>query len=367
MIRIILDGQYGSCGKGAYCAWLAWEEPPKVAVRTGAPNAGHSIHIGDNRFVIALRHIPAACINPDVEFLVIPAGALIDIDVLIKEIKTLEAFGINIKDRLWIDPRATVITKFDKAEEKDLIEKIGSTGEGVGSTRAQRAMRTAIKINKLTHSDVEDEIDECIREPYWLGDRCKKDLVHVEMTQGFGLSREFGHYPYVTSENIVPAQALVEMGVNVWDIKVDMLMRTYPIRVAGNSGPLENEITWEELRKRTKGYVNEEKTTVTGKTRRVGEWDARWARHAEKIVNPNRIILTFGDYIYPRIGREIDKSINQDGKRWHQMQESYENQLIDLLTCGESLDIYKKSFKGKIHAVSFGFGCIVRTPDWEAN
>ena len=50
--------------------------------------------------------------------------------------------------------------------------------------------------------------------------------------------------------------------------------RVYPIRVAGNSGPLAGETTWEEL------GLPEEKTTVTHKTRRVGQWDRKLIREA---------------------------------------------------------------------------------------
>src|SRR5690625_6041880 len=60
-LTIVLDGQYGSCGKGAYAQWLAAEEKPALALRTGGPNAGHSVITP--RGVVALRHIPAACVE----------------------------------------------------------------------------------------------------------------------------------------------------------------------------------------------------------------------------------------------------------------------------------------------------------------
>ena len=131
MIKVILDGQYGSCGKGAYAAWLAKIDEPEVAVRTGSPQAGHSIRYAGE--VIKLRHIPAACIIPRTK-LVIPAGALVNTKVLLQEIELLESYEIDISDRLYIDPRATLVLIGDIEHEREvkLSERIGSTGEGIG-------------------------------------------------------------------------------------------------------------------------------------------------------------------------------------------------------------------------------------------
>jgi hypothetical protein len=89
-----------------------------------------------------------------------------------------------------------------------------------------------------------------------------------------------------------------------------MVARVYPIRVAGNSGPLENETTWAEL------GLPEEKTTVTHKIRRVGEWDSKLIReaamangiatHKYQLTPPNynapgRVALTMVDQKIPQI------------------------------------------------------------------
>lgn len=77
------------------------------------------------------------------------------------------------------------------------------------------------------------------------------------------------------------------------------MYRTYPIRVAGNSGPLNRETTWEQI------GVAPEQTTVTKKTRRVGEWDSQLANQAmEANGGPAPQVhaaLTGFDYLYPEL------------------------------------------------------------------
>jgi adenylosuccinate synthase len=95
--------------------------------------------------------------------------------------------------------------------------------------------------------------------------------------------------------------------VDIFDVWVTA--RTYPIRVAGNSGPLENETNWEEL------GLEAERTTVTQKIRRVGHFDAALVREAV-IANggsPNvKIALTMFDYIFPELKDQSQIDILSD-------------------------------------------------------
>jgi adenylosuccinate synthase len=82
------------------------------------------------------------------------------------------------------------------------------------------------------------------------------------------------------------------MGAEVW-----VVLRTHPIRIAGDSGPLESETSWEKL------GLEPEYTTVTKKIRRVGGWNPEWAiKSVEANRAPGRnpkIALTFADYWWP--------------------------------------------------------------------
>lgn len=79
-----------------------------------------------------------------------------------------------------------------------------------------------------------------------------------------------------------------------------MVIRTYPIRVAGNSGPMENEISWDELSRRT-GMDLCERTTVTKKVRRVAEFDDGLFLNSCTLNAPTELALTFADYVDPFI------------------------------------------------------------------
>jgi adenylosuccinate synthase len=85
--------------------------------------------------------------------------------------------------------------------------------------------------------------------------------------------------------------------------------RTYPIRVAGNSGPLESETSWQEL------GLEAERTTVTQKIRRVGHFDASLVKEAV-IANGGsptvKIALTMFDYIFPELKDQTGIDILSD-------------------------------------------------------
>lgn len=108
-----------------------------------------------------------------------------------------------------------------------------------------------------------------------------------------------GIYPFVTSRDATAANFLAEAGISpllVTDIV--LVIRTFPIRVAGNSGPLPHEITWEELSRRI-GKEVVERTTVTKKIRRVAEFDLAIVQKAILVNRPTQIALQFLNYLYP--------------------------------------------------------------------
>jgi adenylosuccinate synthase len=104
---------------------------------------------------------------------------------------------------------------------------------------------------------------------------------------------------------------LSQAGISPWDRAVDVFdvwvtARTYPIRVAGNSGPLENETSWEQL------GLEAERTTVTQKIRRVGHFDSKLVRDAV-VANGGaptvKIALTMFDYIFPELKNQAQIDI----------------------------------------------------------
>ena len=92
------------------------------------------------------------------------------------------------------------------------------------------------------------------------------ERVVVEGTQGFGLSVYYGTYPYTTSRDTTAAGALSEAGLSPRDVDcIALVLRAFPIRVSGSSGPMPREITWREVQRRSRANVDlTEYTTVTG-------------------------------------------------------------------------------------------------------
>lgn len=300
-VYVVVGGQYGSEAKGAIAGYLAAGESPLLAVRVAGPNAGHTIYDDAGRRW-ALRTIPVAAVTNPNAILAVGPGSELDLEVLEAEIEALEAAGHKVKNRLIIDGQATVIEEEHKYREAALVGRIGSTGKGIGAARADRIMRTA------TLARDTDAVSEYTADVAGVA-RLNMDLgvdVMVEAAQGYGLGLHAGHYPQCTSSDCTAIDALSMAGVSPWRryrggesaLEVWVVFRTYPIRVAGNSGPLQEEMQWADL------GVPEELTTVTQKVRRVGGWDAQLARQAiEANGGPRsdcvRVALTMYDYIDP--------------------------------------------------------------------
>lgn len=281
-LQVVVGAQYGSEAKGHVTDRLNGEALGRSGevynVRVAGPNAGHTVYDhreGKEGFKYALRQIPVGGARPGVRCL-IAAGSEIDPEVLFSEITMLREAGLNISGRLWIDPEATLITTEDKQRETGLVGSIGSTGKGVGAARASRLMRQAVRVK-----DHPEFMDTCNLFGVRIVDTAamlrlvaarKDTTIVIEGTQGFGLGMHAGHYPRVTSSDCRALDFLAMAGVSPWqdgvaEFEVWAVARVYPIRVAGNSGPLQDETTWEAL------GLPPEYTTVTRKERRVGLWD----------------------------------------------------------------------------------------------
>lgn len=304
-LLVVVDGQFGSTGKGNVAGWLAATEAgPIAAVRVSGPNAGHTV-IGDDGTVWKLRQLPTAAVTrPDAD-LYIAAGSEVDPEVLTAEVLALDGAGYEVSRRLFVDGMATLLDPQYKEQETavGLTERIGSTGKGIGAARAARIMRTARVVkdapNLLPHPVAPFQTSEILYDAAY-------ETILIEAAQGYGLGLHTAYYPQVTSNDCRAIDALAMAGVSPWQFdelgrgrfEVYVCMRTHPIRVAGNSGPLLGETTWENL------GLSPEYTTVTNKVRRVGMWDSNLAAEAVRANGGPpvaRIALTMVDHEIPEI------------------------------------------------------------------
>ncbi|MCY4200790.1 MAG: adenylosuccinate synthetase [Gammaproteobacteria bacterium] len=292
-ITIVVGGQFGSEGKGKVTHWLAREQRAGYAIRVGGPNSGHTVI--RNGSPVVLRQLPTPALTGDV-VAVIPAGAYVSINVLLREI---EEVGLQ-KDQLIIDPAAVVIDNTMRAEERDagLIEAIASTGQGVGSAVSMRTMRRSsitfardtTFLRRFVRFDLRDVFKDAL---------ARKQRVIVEGTQGFGLSvLHGGYYPYATSRDTSAAGALSEAGLSPRDVDcVALTLRAFPIRVGGNSGPLPCETNWEEVSHNSgAGRDLTEYATVTGRPRRVARFHEDIVAQAISVNCPDLLFVNHVDY-----------------------------------------------------------------------
>lgn len=326
--HVIVGGQYGSEAKGHVAAQISGLYNATHAVRVGGPNAGHTV-IDEQKRRYALRTIPVAAAAPGCEHtdLVIAAGSEIDLPVLANEIETLEDAGHQVYHRLRIDPQATIIDDEHHQLERDgrFRDRIGSTAKGVGAARAARLLRTARLAQEIDWlapyiTDTATYLNESLLQA--------STTVVIEGTQGYGLGLHAGHYPYCTSGDCRSVDFLAQAGIHPRgeiDMTTWVVFRTYPIRVAGNSGPLHRETDWETLGARTAGYIQPEKTTVTQLVRRVGEWDP-WLAEQAMAANgapslDTRAVLMFTDYLDPSLAGTTSRHALATSSAWPTIQE----------------------------------------------
>lgn len=307
-LTVLVGGQYGSEGKGAIAKHIAFDY--RMHVRVGSPNAGHTIYWDGQKHV--MQSIPCGWVNPDAK-IVIGRGALLNMRQLVKEIIHIQKWYPDFLERLFIDENAGVLSeRFHEQEggvNGEMHRRIGSTGEGVGPARMARLERDPEKFKLFKEVADEWGLSECVTKEtpsVIAGFQDGGGNILIEGTQGSALSLLHSHWPYCTSIDTNASGIISEVGIapsRVTDVL--MVCRTYPIRVAGNSGPMKNEITWDELNRRTGGGVAPEKTTVTHKIRRIAEWDDELFKQSCILNAPTSVALTFADYIDPYL-KDVD-------------------------------------------------------------
>lgn len=284
---IVVGGQYGSEGKGKVVALLASRLKSPWLVRCGGPNSGHTVTIGGRDLV--LRQVPA-CGEHRKATLCIAAGCAVNEEILIEE---LELLGIE-RDRIVVDPRAVMITEEDRETERRELEGIASTCSGTGAALIRRMSRGR-EVHLVKDSDA-------------IAKRCRIETVApllqeqvdrngdviVEGTQGFGLSLLHGpDYPFVTSRDTTAAGFAMEVGLSPRMVeKIVMVLRTFPIRVGGPSGPFVAEMSWEEIATDSGApRVVPEYTSVTKRLRRVARFDFAAVKRACDYNRPTSLAV----------------------------------------------------------------------------
>lgn len=249
-VVLVQGGFWGSESKGLVTAYVTERYRAAAVVRTGCINAGHTVVHGAHRVV--LQTLPCGWTNPDT-MLVIGPGAYIHPETLQHEIELLEGIGVDVKSRLLIDYRVALHTSdhMVSAKNADRHTKMGATGKGSSEAVVAKIRDRGTAAGRLLFQSQYGAQFERYRADTSAYLNQLVDLggtVVLEATQGTLLDLHLGPYPYTTHKPTSPGLWLAEAGLapsllrETW-----MVVRSYPIRVAGNSGPMPGELEWEEL------------------------------------------------------------------------------------------------------------------------
>ena len=301
---MVMDGQWGSTGKGLLAGYLARQWPTDTVIGQYGPNAGHTFVFADGRTVMTRMLPTGGVVSDTAKTIMMGPGSIIDPAVLEEE---LDLFADYLKGkRLFIHPRAAVVLPRHKEQERRQLAAISSTQKGTGAAQAEKVMRMPDVV--AATALIGTPLEEFVFHGDWLGEVMKSDWLQIESAQGFELGVNCGSsYPYCTARDITPATILNDCGLPHWlDFRNYVVVRTYPIRVGhqydaggvkiGDSGPVysdQRELTWEEL------GVPQERTTVTQKVRRVFTFSYEGYARMLRFVRPYEVFLNFTNYLEP--------------------------------------------------------------------
>ena len=296
---VLVDGQYGSTGKGAVAALFGqlFGDRVNVVTTNAGPNSGHTgyYQVGGEWRKVITQQIPvmavvAKALYPrDAPVAYLNAGAVVN-PIILRGEASVHSFNYS---NLVLHPNAAVIDYDYETDGATSTDNIASTNKGVGRALARKVMREA---NIVANRRQDVAYFSRINRHEWDWSR---DVVFVETAQGFSLGVNQQFYPYCTSRECTVGQALADAAIPYNQVrKVAMVVRTFPIRVGntdkGSSGDYysdQHETSWGAL------GVEPEITTVTKRVRRVFTWSRDQFMDAVVTNQPDMIFLNFMNYL----------------------------------------------------------------------
>jgi adenylosuccinate synthase len=325
---VVLGCQWGDEGKGKIVDVLA-EDVHLVARFQGGANAGHTVHVGDDEFI--LHQIPSGILHSGKRCL-LGNGVVIDAPGFGEEYDGLETRGIDVEGRVGVSQKAHLVMPYhrllDQVSEEQAEQKIGTTGRGIGPAYEEKAGRGGLRVCDLAHTDrvaslVEEGVERARRRAKLLGGELSGDVgamveetllaaerlhalatdtgleiinairagkgVLLEGAQGTALDLDHGTYPFVTSSNTTAGGAATGSGIGPTAIDAVMgVMKAYTTRV-GN-GPLPTGFD-QEMDEKFRELGGEFGAT-TGRPRRCGWFDAVLARYSARVNGLTGLAVT---------------------------------------------------------------------------
>jgi len=355
-VKVIVGMQWGDEGKGKIVDMISGKVDV-VARYQGGANAGHTVVIGSEKYVLHL--IPAGILRAG-KSCIIGNGVVLDPAAFIAEVDGLEARGVTASGNLFISVRAHLIMPFHKrldraSEQSASVTRIGTTGRGIGPTYSDKAARLGLRVADLYRPDYfrdrlvqtarqkdsflgsfygeeGSDIDAVVDTFMGYAERLKDYVadtgamirkavaegksILAEGAQGTMLDIDQGTYPFVTSSTCVSGGACTGLGIPPSAItEVLGVMKAYTTRVG--EGPFPTEIQGQEgenLR-----AAGGEFGATTGRPRRCGWLDAVVGRYAVEVNGVNSIALTKMDVLDAMPEIRVCVAYELDGERLENM------------------------------------------------
>jgi adenylosuccinate synthase len=355
-VLVVVGAQWGDEGKGKIIDLLT-ERADVVARYQGGHNAGHTVVVGKNEFILHL--IPSGILHKGKKC-IIGNGVVVDPAALIEEMDAMLKRGVKFDDTLLISKNAHLIMPYHKAldvasEKLKGNKKIGTTGRGIGPAYADKINRKGIRMADLLDPEVFREklacntgeanfllarfydaplveLDQIYEEYLAYGKRLKKYIadttlyldqsiakkkkILAEGAQGTHLDVDHGTYPFVTSSSPTAGGACTGLGIGPNTITEVMgIVKAYTTRVGSGPFPTEQENALGELlRARGREYG-----ATTGRARRCGWADTLIIRHAVRVNGMTSIALTKLDVLDELDEIKICVGYKYKGKLYEEM------------------------------------------------
>jgi adenylosuccinate synthase len=352
---VVLGAQWGDEGKGKIVDVLS-ERFSAVARYAGGHNAGHTVIIGEHKFVLQL--IPCGVLRPGCKG-VIGNGVVLDPIAFLSEVGRIRELGVEVDGNLFVSNRAQVILPYHRmielaAESAPGRKKIGTTSRGIGPAYEDKMARSGLRVVDLLHpallkTHIEaacaeknaiahalfgtDPLDpEKMYEEYAAaaeqirpfvadtgrmlnGILAKGGSLMFEGAQGTMLDIDHGTYPFVTSSSATAGGAATGTGVGPTAIgTVISVTKAYVTRVGGGPFPTEiHDAAGDHLRARGHEYG-----AVTGRPRRCGWLDIPLLRYSNQVNGAEWLVVTKLDVLDELeeipvcIGYEIDGKVTDE-------------------------------------------------------
>jgi adenylosuccinate synthase len=327
-VTVLVGAQWGDEGKGKVIDILT-EDADCIVRYQGGNNAGHTVVIGENKYVLHL--IPSGILREG-KICVIGHGVVVDPEALIEEIELLKEQGISCEGRLKVSDKSHIILPYHKKidelrESLRKMGKIGTTKRGIGPCYADKVSRIGIRMADLFDqeyfrsrlaSNIEEKnpilrdngfeemsadeifgkyveyaayLKEFVCDTTSLLNEALKGgkSILFEGAQGTYLDVDYGTFPYVTSSNSTAGGACTGGGIGPSRIdRVVGVVKAYTTRVG--EGPFPTEFGPDLMEKiRQKGG---EFGATTGRARRCGWFDAVLVKNSVLINGIDQVVIT---------------------------------------------------------------------------